>query len=968
MKRISALFAFLLFALSSFAQQPVSGTARDGATGEGLIGAIVMVNGKASASCDLNGHYRVMLSDGEYYLTVKFFGYTCDSVKITIAGKPVNLDFNCVSATMKEVRIVADVAIDRKTPVAFSNINETKIREEGGGRDMTLMLNSTPGAYATEQGGGSGDSRVSIRGADQRNVGVMVDGVPMNDMENGQVYWSNWDGLTDATRTIQVQRGLGASRLAIPSVGGTINVLTRGIDEKKSFSVSSSFSTGGSQKLSMGYNSGEFGKGWGFTMTGSRKTGNGWANQTWDDSWAYYFKIQKRIDKHLISLSVNGAPQSHGQRYDRLPIAVYDYSYARSLFAKEYGDHGESYLDSLNNANLLTGGYTTLTQGERGRRFNPNWGTIVYPDGQKGALNQDINFYHKPLFNLSWFWSPNEKFSLSTVAYVSIGYGGGTNFNSTPNRDTLTGQFLLTAAYNSNSTLIDPLYSTTEHKATRVLLASMNNHVWEGALTTATWHMTDKVTLLFGADARHYKGSHYRMLYDLIGGDYFINSSDANQPSGAGNTQYAMKHKGDKVSYWNDSYVDWGGLFAQAEYSGNRFSTFLTLTGSLTQYQRVDHFKKRDIVLEDGTVVPMIVGYNEVLYTNGTDQAVAQNNAVITALGGDTLVIDNPSGPNDTIVGAKAYAWSSEYARTAQTVKKTFPGFTIKTGANYNLDEHYNVFMNLGFMNMAPRFNTVFDNNNKEYPAAKQQIVYASEIGIGARFPEFAANLNAYYTNWANKPPVSAPTISIAGDPYTYDLTGLNTTLMGTEIDFNWKPVKKFSAEGLISVGNWTYHSSGMAYLYDANYELADSIAYSAKGVHLGDAAQTQLGGSVRWEPFEGFYIKPRFTYFARNYANFDPIVLTPVYNGSHVQVGDNRDKESWIMPSYGLLDIYAGYQVIEDVAGKQIKVSFTAGVTNLLDTIYVSDAVNGAHFDAASSLVYMGLGRRWIAGMRITF
>ena len=69
---------------------------------------------------------------------------------------------------------------------------------------------------------------MTIRGFDQTNLAVMVDGVPMNDMENGWVYWSNWAGLDLVVRTTQVQRGLGASKLAIPSVGGTINILTGG--------------------------------------------------------------------------------------------------------------------------------------------------------------------------------------------------------------------------------------------------------------------------------------------------------------------------------------------------------------------------------------------------------------------------------------------------------------------------------------------------------------------------------------------------------------------------------------------------------------------------------------------------------------------------------------------------------------------------------------------------------------------
>jgi iron complex outermembrane recepter protein len=973
MKRTSALLLFLFLGMLANAQQTVSGTVRDAVTGEGLVNAVVLVdNGKTHTVCDIEGRYQLKLENGEYLLSVRYVGYTADSVKIRVAGKPLTVDFNCNGTTMKEVQVVSDIAIDRKTPVAFYNIGEVRIREETGGRDMTLLLNSTPGAYATEQGGGIGDSRVNIRGVDQRNVAVMVDGVPVNDMENGQVYWSNWAGLSDVTRTMQVQRGLGASRLAIPSVGGTINILTRGIDDKPGYWLSTDFGNNNMRKVMFGFNSGEFGKGWGITLAGARRTDEGWVDQTWNDQWSYFLKVQKRFDKHLISFSVNGAPQSHGQRYDRMPIAVINKEYARELIAKDHDGASDASLDSLVNANLVTNNFTTMTQGERGQRYNPNWGFINYAEGQ-GRLNQDINFFHKPLFNVSWFWTPSEKFTFSTIAYLSIGYGGGTNFNSSVSRDTTTGQLLLTNAYNSNSTQIDQLYSPTEHKSTRVLLASMNNHNWVGALSTATWRPTNKVTLLFGIDARHYKGSHYRMVYDLMGGDYYVDGSNKNQPNGIGTQQYAMKREGDKVGFYNDSYVDWGGAFAQAEYSGDRWSTFLTLTGSLTQYQRIDHFKKRDIVLEDGTVVPMIVGYNEVYYTNGTDEAVAQNNAILSYYN-NALVIDNPTGPNDTIEGATAYAWSSEYARTAETVKKRFPGFTVKTGANYNFTEHYNGFINVGYMNMAPRFNSVFDNNNKVYPGIKQQYIYSAEIGAGARYRMFAANMNMYYTNWRNKPQSGSPTTSVAGDPYTYDLTGLSTVLYGVEFDFTWRVHKKVEIEGIASFGEWRYDAAGTVYLYDANYVLERSVEYSARNVHMGDAAQTQLGGSVRFEPIKGLYIKPRYTYFARNYANFDPIILVPVYDVNNNQVADFRDHESWMMPAYGLLDIYAGYEFKEIVSkekNKAVRISFNLTLTNALNTFYISDASYNAQdvgFTAEKQLVFVGLGRRWTAGMRIAF
>lgn len=959
MKHIAISVAFVLLATFSFAQQLVTGKVTDQSSGDPLIGAVVVADsGKVVSTTDVDGVYKMKLSDGAHSLQVRYTGYRHDPVTIRVAGKPVTADLQCASNTLKEVEIVADVAIDRETPVAFTNVGELQIKQEGGTRDITMLLNSTPGAYATEQGGGAGDSRVNIRGVDQRSVGVMVDGVPVNDMENGAVYWSNWDGLGDVTRTMQVQRGLGASRLALPSVGGTINILTKGIDQKRSFGFKTELGSNSTNKLSFGYTSGEFGNGWGITLAGSRKTSNGWADQTWDDAWSYFFKIQKRFGNHLITLGANGAPQKHGQRTLKIPVAIYDSEYAGSIGVN---------VDSVYAAN---NGYTTPFQGDRGLTYTSSWGYVNYANGQQGEFNDRVNFYHKPQFNAQHFWTINEKMSLSTVLYLSLGNGGGTGFNSSPNRDTLTGLFNLTQYYNSNSTAIDALYSTTEHKSSRYITASMNNHFWYGGISTFTYQATEQIALLFGLDMRHYEGYHYRKIYDLFGGDYAVDASNKNQPNGVGNLMYYMKRTGDTVSYSNTSIVNWAGGFMQAEYTGKNWSSFVTLTGSNTSYQRFDYFKKKDIVLEDGTVVEQAVGYNEVYYTNGTDEAFAANGSTVTT-SGDTTFINNPSGQDYTIVGAKAYAWASEYSRTAETIKKKFPGFTVKTGANYNINDHYNVFMNVGYMHLAPRFNTVFDNNNKEYPGVKYQNIYAAEIGSGMRYASFGANLNAYYSIWENRPPLGSPTFNYAGDDYTYEMNGLKTTTTGVELDFTWKPFNQLEIEGLASIGQWTYDAAGTVYLYDAAYVLQDTIEYSAKGVHMGDAAQTQFGGSIKWKPFPGAYLKGRFTYFDRYYASFDPIKLTDLIDGGGNYVGTNRDHESWIMPSYSLIDLYGGYEYRELKVGKngeEIRVGFTFAVFNLLNTKYISDAQNGDQFDASTALVFMGIGRRWTTGISFSF
>ncbi|HMC97064.1 MAG TPA: TonB-dependent receptor, partial [Flavobacteriales bacterium] len=228
----------LLLPAFLFAQKGViEGTLRDEATGQTLIGATVMLSPSLAVPTDIDGHYHLEAPYGTYTLKVTYVGFEEQSRTLVVDAPRLVLDLKLKSITLSEVQVVADVAVSRRTPVAFSTIEPRKITEELASRDIPMLLNSTPGVYATTNGGGDGDARITLRGFSQNNVAVMLDGVPVNDMENGAVYWSNWFGLDAATRSIQVQRGLGASKIAIPSVGGTINILTKGIDQKRSLII-----------------------------------------------------------------------------------------------------------------------------------------------------------------------------------------------------------------------------------------------------------------------------------------------------------------------------------------------------------------------------------------------------------------------------------------------------------------------------------------------------------------------------------------------------------------------------------------------------------------------------------------------------------------------------------------------------------------------------------------------------------
>ena len=97
----------------------------------------------------------------------------------------------------------------------------------------------------------------------------------------------------------------------------------------------------------------------------------------------------------------------------------------------------------------------------------------------------------------------------------------------------------------------------------------------------------------------------------------------------------------------------------------------------------------------------------------------------------------------------------------------------------------------------------------------------------------------------------------------------------------------------------WRYTSNRTVYVFDDNGVLQFQKEFSAKGVHIGNSAQHQFSNAIKYYIIKGFFIKPRYTFFGKNYSNFDLLGLEKT----------NANRDSWRMPDYGILDMSAGYE-----------------------------------------------------------
>ena len=205
-RNLISLMATFLMPMFIYGQS-ISGIVASG-TGEPLAGANVVVEGtELGSAANADGAYSIKVDEGSYTVTASVIGYKSTTKSIDVSGD-ATLDFSLVvsAVEMSALEVLASRA-DEKTPVAYTTVSKEDMEIRLGSQDIPMALNTTPSVYATQQGGGAGDARINVRGFNQRNVAVMINGVPQNDMENGWVYWSNWDGVADAAQSIQMQRG-----------------------------------------------------------------------------------------------------------------------------------------------------------------------------------------------------------------------------------------------------------------------------------------------------------------------------------------------------------------------------------------------------------------------------------------------------------------------------------------------------------------------------------------------------------------------------------------------------------------------------------------------------------------------------------------------------------------------------------------------------------------------------------------
>lgn len=538
-------------------------------------------------------------------VSIKYCVSTLLTVMISFGANGQNNKDTICQRVLPNVTVISQIARSHETPVSTSTITKNDIEEYLGTQDIPEILKYTPGVHPNKQGGGWGDAEIFMRGFENSNVAVLINGIPTNDMENYSVYWSNWMSLSDVASSIQSQRGISSSKLAVPTIGGAINIVTKTIEVQRGGRLMYLMGNDGYSKQLLTYNSGITETGWAVSLLGSQTSGDGYIQGLGFDSKAYFINISKLINSnHQISIMSFGAPQKHYRRSNALTKS--EWEKVRSHYSVDKR-HWSCY--------------------------NPDYGF----DNNGLRKTNDYEEYNTPFISLNHVWQISDNSNLSTTLYTLLGKGisrsGTANGDVYDEYDWYGSDYgiLNTTFRNSDGTfaynMIEDVNSASITGSQMIMTNLETNNRRHGVMSVYSYKLSDYLNLLAGIDMRYYKGRHTNKISDLFGGAYYLDPERRDvsiENNSIADSEWVNQKLGvgDVVHRDYDAFVTQGGTFAQIEYKKNGFDVYATPSINYTTYSRYDRLyydaehAKSDVIGFTGGAIRCGANYSFRLHHN----------------------------------------------------------------------------------------------------------------------------------------------------------------------------------------------------------------------------------------------------------------------------------------------------------------------------------------------------------------
>ena len=434
--------------------------------------------------------------------------------------------------SLQEIFVRGNFLSEKVTPLNLTTITPADIRLHSTAPNYVEMMQGTPGVFATASTGNYGDATLNIRGFKQENIAILLNGIPIQGLTSGSMYWNNWMGLADATYAIQIQKGMGGSMLADCAMGGMVNIITKRGADIPSAEFSLSTTSWGTNKGTLNLSSGDLPHGWSVNGAFTYVKGEGYVQCSEVETFSYMLNVSKVIDNNnTLVFTALGSPEEHDQRNTELSAQEVD---------------------------------------KYGRDYSKNWGML---NGKSYSIGR--NHYFKPYFTLQHLMS-GERLTMKNSLYLAIADGGGRSTYAAPGAASIINH------RTANDNLIDFNAIVAENKANgaskNIMIDYLSGHTQAGAIVSGDYQVNETWKLGAGLQYQYYDTWSKMKVLDLLGGNAF--------------SLYGKDYQlGDLIGSAYGRTTHHASGYLQANYSSERISANIGATLFSGNYQRHDDIK-----------------------------------------------------------------------------------------------------------------------------------------------------------------------------------------------------------------------------------------------------------------------------------------------------------------------------------------------------------------------------------------
>lgn len=711
-----------------------------------------------------------------------------------------------------------DTEIDRVVPT-FTTTLDALEDENAENQDVSGLLQSSRDIFNSTAGFNFGVARYRIRGYDSENFIVTMNGVTLNNPETGRAIWALWGGLNDITRYQETKNGISSSPLTFGGIGGSSNINARPTSVRKGTNISYALANRTyNHRIMATHSTGMMDNGMAVAVSASgRYSDEGYIDGTFYSGASYFISIEQKLNnKHSIGFVGFAAPTVQGRN---------------SITTQETYD--------------LTGN----------NFYNSYWG---YQDGEK--RNSRVRNTHQPRLMLNHYFDINDKTQLMSSVYYTFGRSGNTRLNwhhaadprpeywknlpsfySEPGDENLyTQQAALWQAQDPTTTQLDwdhfyfanskNLYTLDNVNGTgtsltgnrsKYIIEEQRQDVYDyGFNSTLTHKLNDKLTLSGGVKGSIYKSKNFKVVDDLLGGDFWVDidqfaERDIADPDAAqtdlNNPNRAVK-VGDKFGYDYDININTFNLYAQLDGTSAKIDWFLGTSATYTSFWRTGNVK------------------------NG-------------------LFPENSFGDSE---------------------KQNFTNFGAKAGVVYKLTGRHLLTVNGAFLTRAPLARNSFlspRTRHEVIDGLENEKILSGDFNYIVRYPKVKTRATVFYTSIQDKLWSRNFYHDELNTFVNYVMKGVDQLFVGVEFGGEVKVTSTITATGTFAMGDFTYNSRPTATVTQDNSTklLEENKTIYLKNYKIGESPQTVSSIGLRYRSPKYWFVGADFNYFADIYLQVNP-------------------------------------------------------------------------------------------------